>query len=453
MQNLAPNFKELIGAIALIADEKRASNPVMQTRVRRYKITSVDQRPNGLVPSRFHIEEGVRLTWHKAEIATFEELMHRSEYTDLIREFGNAFGDGEPARGVIGHAVQALIADHFAGSVRNLPDFIAMLRKDVANEPVLAWSEIEIRGFELLVPNMDVSLDGASFHFRQREIADFEKEISDFGIQTHSLWDAPACVLKVEMPAQFPIDLQMEAAKAEAALRLFSVCGCTFESQTFGAESVSRWFMGATGGGVKRAGPKFQLEPDQEENFKHFWRNCLNAIPATFYNLEKRGEDFLKIAYDRYCDALFHVGRSEGKIAFAMMGLEAVFLRPNEKEGLKYSLSLRLAKSFSKIGLNFMEIRDHVRIGYNIRSTYVHGGHLSANDLAKFDGKSKPSIATLSWSLLNTLRISILLIALTRIDKEKFLNLIEDSLLDGTKDAELDGNISGVRHLLNPDGK
>jgi len=99
-------------------------------------------------------------------------------------------------------------------------------------------------------------------------------------------------------------------------------------------------------------------------------------MPTTFFEFGITKIDHLTVAYNRYTDALSQNGVLERRIANAVMGLEALFLKSSEDQELVYRLRIRISKLLSLLGYDPYEVKKIVSDVCTIRSRFVHGGIL-----------------------------------------------------------------------------
>ena len=86
--------------------------------------------------------------------------------------------------------------------------------------------------------------------------------------------------------------------------------------------------------------------------------------------------DFLTIAFNRYNDSLFSNGDFiENRITSAVMGLEALYLKSRHDGSNRYKLSTRVSKIIGLMGQDGIKSKITIEEAYNIRNTFVHGGH------------------------------------------------------------------------------
>jgi len=202
------------------------------------------------------------------------------------------------------------------------------------------------------------------------------------------------------------------------------------------------------GAGVSLAAfEKSQIRKEDIQRLKIFWQRMMRFLPSSFYEYGETKLDHIAIAYKRYCDGLLQNGVLERRIANAVMGLESLFLKGGEMQELIYRLSIRIAKIFVLLGYDSYKVKDIVRDAYKVRSLFVHGAHLSYKQKRKLN-REYGDIRSFLLSLLDYLRISIIVMIFMKKEKEEFLDLIDDSLVDHDKDTQLANLLTSVKSLI-----
>lgn len=110
-----------------------------------------------------------------------------------------------------------------------------------------------------------------------------------------------------------------------------------------------------------------------------------------------------QVAWERYSDAIYYE-TSQKQISAAIMGLEALYTRKGPE--LSYSLSMR-TNVFLKILGKKDDVREHLKIGYDIRSQYAHGKMESEKTKKKVLKISKTE-SQFASEVISMLRVSIL---------------------------------------------
>jgi hypothetical protein len=231
-----------------------------------------------------------------------------------------------------------------------------------------------------------------------------------------------------------------------ALLRLFNVGSVNWISYDMSSDSLLDPFgAGTMGSGARPAAlDTYVIKSEAEPNLKRFWEALNVLLPKDIYDFHKQ-ISHITLAYDRYTDGLLQNGMVERRIANAVMGLEALFLE--ETQELSYRLGLRISKILSMVGRNPLEVREVIKEAYAIRSAFAHGGHLTYKAKQKLDRKYG-DVKKLLLSILDYLRLSIIIMILSRVSKEELVDLIDDALLDSDRQQQLQSRVSDAKALV-----
>lgn len=172
------------------------------------------------------------------------------------------------------------------------------------------------------------------------------------------------------------------------------------------------------------------------KKFYNFFRNKIVDYKLINYNGNKTISPFY-VALEKYNEALNIPSYEIEKIVtYIVMGLEAIYTSKNND--LAYALRMRISAIFNMfLSTKVSNIPDIIKLAYNIRSDYAHGGtNREKNNkklLEQFNGNQKECVKT----LLNILRISLNLILIldfgkTQKDITKFQEIL-DSIMTGDK--------------------
>src|ERR1035441_5100154 len=111
---------------------------------------------------------------------------------------------------------------------------------------------------------------------------------------------------------------------------------------------VTRWPCGRAGSGDETpALETYVIAPEDEPLLRKFWQSVTPNLPTDLYDSRRRASH-ITLAYDRYSDGVLQNGIVERRIANAIMGLEALFLKENQE--MSYRLGLRVGKLISIVG-------------------------------------------------------------------------------------------------------
>lgn len=162
-----------------------------------------------------------------------------------------------------------------------------------------------------------------------------------------------------------------------------------------------------------------------------------NLQPKKKVKDEEQFNYSLKVAIERY-EELMYVFQNDNdkRIAFAIMGLEALFNTSNDKETIGFKLRVRCANILKHFGMNAVGIEENVKRAYTIRSKYAHGSMTLKDSDFNFEEK-----------IVDYLRISILIVLGLKCTKLKFVNLLNKSLYDDIARKELEKEIVRVRDI------
>jgi hypothetical protein len=134
-----------------------------------------------------------------------------------------------------------------------------------------------------------------------------------------------------------------------------------------------------------------------------------------------------EITYHRYRDTLLSSTLNMERIVKCMVVAQAALMR--ESEGFKRGASAKFATRFAKlleysIGSDFVELREQIKIAYEIRSKYVHGG-LPTEEQIEFSQRKTHILMNYTRSV-----VSIVLQLHPEVDKDGLIDRLESSQHD-----------------------
>ena len=168
----------------------------------------------------------------------------------------------------------------------------------------------------------------------------------------------------------------------------------------------------------------YSLSGEDEQRLSKFISHFTRLLPV-----DEHGKPLLSnhtgIAILRYQDAILKPEPTEVRIAYSIMGLEALYLKISEKEELSHRLAQRVAKLMSILEHSPVKVYNIIKEAYNIRSNFVHGAPIQ---------KEKPvNLKEILDNVLEYLRISILTFLQVGKDleeKDRFISLLDHALLE-----------------------
>jgi hypothetical protein len=255
-----------------------------------------------------------------------------------------------------------------------------------------------------------------------------------------------SAIATIRLNATGPQEAQHAVEKLVAILRLFEVASVKYLSYRLWGDSITRFVGGRITANEREAvqEPRF-LRAGDEERLARFWRFLAPIIPESFYRFAANRWNYNDVAYERYSVALMSPVSFEERVASAAMALEAILLE--ESQELTYKLRMRAAKLLSFLREEPIGIRTTVRDAYNVRSTFAHGGRLSFREKSKLENRYQ-GVGGLARAILNIVRKAILVSLLVARPKRDLIGLIDDALIERTREDELRQLLLPVAELM-----
>ena len=428
------------------------SNPTIPPGERLYRkkeVVEYEETKTGGHARQWRPVFFIKTDWVQGADFIFSQVREHAQF----RAFADEMGKGFPQLTEIEESAAKIIRLIVGGMFYEVPyDAVrvcSLLRDELGGKPLIFKIETELHGIALHVKEINLSFANLSVTLRQTNQVDFEKEVLDPEPEwlPHSPFP-PAAMLSLKMPTvRGSTDMLSQLNRALIVLRLFRISTVDCGKQTITAESLIHYTHSTGYFGQARVGEyPLELKAEEVAHFVKFWELVSKRLPSHFCDVDKPDETFLTVAHERYCDSLFHKGAIEGKIAFAVMALEALFLTVEGE--LKYRLSVRIAKVLSRLGFDGEMVQREVSQAYDIRSIYVHGSKLSVKSRAKFERNAQVTLDQLRQKILGYVRNAILIYILCSSPKEQFLELLDASLLNTKSEATLDSTVKNCQEFM-----
>jgi hypothetical protein len=412
----------------------------------RWKVERFQYTDKGVSDFGASGEYFAKKSWFRAIIKTGEQAKSTEEYSSALKYVNNAFGTSERFAHYLDSFVAAVAEQHLDDEVKKVsPDsLVKIFIKDLKEEPVKSEAEIELQGLvlrpEILEPIFGITI-------RKTKIEDLEKAVPAHGFMNRTFPPNPSAIMQIEILERNPAEIQKNVEKAITILRLFRIGSIKWTSYVISSESITGFIAGRLGSGSSELALETYIIEEQDlAKLKRFWKALNTAIPESFF-WPGSMSNYLTIAYNRYSEALLKNGLFERRVANAVMGLEALILKPGEKQELTYRLGIRISKLLSQLGYSPHEARNVINDAYKVRNLFAHGGQLDYKGKKKLESKYH-DIKNLLLPTLNYLRILLVVMILTKKGKDEFIDLIDDSLVDKEKETQLHGTLSEVREIL-----
>ena len=321
-----------------------------------------------------------------------------------------------------------------------IDEYIKILISDLLNEPVNCSAVVQLSGIIVHPQEFEIQT-GISLRKPRKE--DFEIEIPIYHHSNPNIYHRPTAFLTVSIRTKEQREIQEEIEKAITILRLFKPGSIKWDSYTLRYDSFSKFFGGTySSADILSPQDNIILQEGMIDSLRIFWRHISPILPSMFYKFGTGPSDYRLIAYQRYSDALLHNGIIEQRIASAIMGLEALYLKPKgERQELQHRLKMRVARVLNFLDCNPKEVTIAIKDAYEIRSIFSHGGNLSENDIRKFKARYEGNIQNLLVTILDYLRSSIIIALTIQSNKESFLDSIDDAMISDLSKQQLNNDL------------
>lgn len=432
--------------------DKGLSDGTIQPELKVYKQWKVDKfeyTDKGITERGAHLIDVSKSTWFNAGVEIQKLIEKSNEYSSVLEQLTITFGENKNYPDQIRHFLKKFV-DQFLSNPefdeKDIESTITTFLSDLKEEPVKYGAVVNLEGVIIKQERIDIDHE---ITLRQPRIEDFETEFSEHSFML-DLPRYPSAILNIEFIGRNASNIRSRVELSIAILRLFNVGSIKLISYRMFSDSITDIMAHGTltSGDKLSALETYVIANDDSAKLKKFWQQLSDSIPKSFYEIGETKVDYSTIAYKRYSDALLQNGIFERRVANAIMGLEALYFKPDgEMQELAYRLRIRVSKLLGLMGYDPYEVKSKINDAYGIRSTFLHGGHLDYKKKRKLESKYK-DIKVLLLSILEYLRISILIMILLPKEKIEFIDLIDDSLIDNEKENILSSITSGVRELM-----
>ena len=310
-------------------------------------------------------------------------------------------------------------------SERDIPVYVTIFVNDLEGNPIEWEIKVWLEGIWMGIERLEIE---RGLVIRKPKPYDLEYEFHAEGVpfprKPHS---CPSAIIEIKKRVEIQPFSYPELEKIIVALQLYKVGSVVKTYIEFSPNSFLK-----SGGSILLL-PSWTLtytysidEPDRKR-LPQFIMRIKDMLP--FEEARISASTPIGIALSRYQDALLKQEPFENKIARSVMGLEALYLKREEKEELSRRLAQRVAKLLSFFGEDPIEAYDLIKKSYKIRSDYVHGAPV------KIKGGEAKKILD---KVVECLRKSILVFMQTKEEKSTLLTLIGNALLERQADKELE---------------
>ena len=449
---------QLLNALELLAQtiksqvEEGISNRAIEAQDEvyfRWKVEKFQYTDKGVADYSAHGEYVTKKSWFGAIFKLEESIKQSSEYSSALTHLANVFGKSDRLPSYLDCFIITLInqcLDNPSIEETAVVSLLATFLKDLREEPVKYGADVELQGIALRPESLELSFE---ITLRQTKAEDMEREVAVHGFMFGGgFLQRPSAIMRIEFLGRRVNEVQKRFRKAIAILRLFKVGSVEYISSRLFSESIiDRMASGMlTSGKAGTALETYLVTEEDVQKLKRFWQTMSDSVPESFSGTDITPIDYLTVAYNRYSDALLENGLLERRIANAVMGLEALVLKPGEMQELPYRLGIRISKLLSLIGHTSHEIRKVINDAYKVRNLFAHGGQLSYKGKKKLESTYGDAKNVLLW-VLDYLRTLIIVMILGRKGKDEFIDLVDESLVDKTREKQLNSIIAQAKEI------
>lgn len=402
-------------------------------RVTRFVPSEWEEKETGIHPTSWKEIEEEKADYSVAAGAIFPALTRTQEYRTL-RELDQEL---PRPKEIFNNAIAHLLQDSIEEAVRSPRSRVRAYRKKTAQLLVDSCQgpqmegRLLLDGLKLRLERVGIKIGDFSVSIERPSLADmtYNPQQQDRVLQGGMIVAYPTSILRVRARCLRMPEIQQATQNALCALRLMGPGRVGILDESYFVSGV--WTCSCVHG-LYLPYSSFCLEPADASWVKRLFPKVHEY--ASQGRLAEKA-DYLSTAYARFCGAVEPLSCEEECIMRGIMGLEALFLPSKSQGELRRTLRMRTAKLLSFIGIDADKVWENLKLGYDDRSAYAHGGAMSETDRKK-RVKRYGSLSVYVKHLCEHLRLSILLFLLAGRKKDDLNGAIDRALL-GTDGGEL----------------
>ena len=383
----------------------------------------------------WHVEEVFKDQWFKVAHALCDEIKQLDLYSEA-RDSLPESSQHDPSS--LDSFTLTVVSDTLshpqdASEIQGRVDsFIAELQ----GHPPEFKATVELRGLVVSCPVLEFHSNGTQIALRKAEVSDLEKEyLAETTGQPKPAFPEPSAILSLEAANKSSAELQIMVQQALAILRLFGVGSVHSPCYSIECDSVTTPFSGIWQRNETVSNTlEYTIQNAVREELSRFWKSITRVLPRGFYDPSQSRQDHRTIAYQHYCDALFESSLVERRVSSVIMGLESLYSSADSE--LAYRLRTSVSKVLSLFGHEAIKVKRIIKDAYGIKGSFVRGDLLSAKRRRKLENHYG-DLEVLASSVLDYLRLSILICLQGTWKKQSFIQAIEDSLVDSEQSRRL----------------
>jgi hypothetical protein len=337
---------------------------------------------------------------------------------------------------------------------------IKIFLNDVYDRPYISNTLVEILGIAINSDEIELNCEKFNITLRQAKADDFEKKQMFFPLNDRNLIHYSgtlSAIIHIKcLGIKYHI-IQNEIHKMIAVLRLFRPASVDYISYSMNGEAI---LWERKGGGRHGKNERstilkhLNITKEDSHKLKEHYQSVHQIIPKYIYSSTQDDTNdvicsCLEVGYRHYSDALLRNLKVEERIMNAVIGLESLLLYESQENNLRFWL--RGAKILSFLNYSPKRVKHLLKLAYNVRSSFVHGNTVELEKAMKKFNEDRQEANSSLIDILDYLRIMIVTIMFLlmnedfiitkknkrEFNKEKFLNIVDDSLIDPESEKQL----------------
>lgn len=405
-------------------------------------VDKFSQEENDYGPRQWSQKELLQENWSFASHKVAEAVKEKPQFKEVLASAKASAAPGVSVDSLL-EAFVRHVANRFLRRLGGVAEAAEIFSRDLRDEPPEGLSTATLEGVVVLAAPVEVAVPDARIRLRPMLKEDYERtRLASYAIEPPFgglSFRMPTAMLEVTMRSHGGAEIQAVVDRSCRVLNLFRPGSVKLDSLSFGARGFLGWGGTVRPGLTNPAFNRWALKVEAVDKLRQHWRAIWPRIPSA-YDPDHRDSAW-NIAYGRYQEAMTAIGW-EAKMASAVMGLEGLLLGDEEKAELTYKFSMRLAKIMAAGGRPVSKVVRDAKEAYGLRSLHVHGGRLSHRQKRRLE-QQYGSLESLFQQTADWLRLLLLLYLLANVDKEEFVDALDDSMLTAKSHESLVGRLSG----------
>jgi len=411
--------------IALCEDWKKDGKIRKEPRIYvKHKIENFEYKSGGISCSG-SFPNIIKEEWNSGDIFRLIETVKKevSLFKNSAKVIADLYSTSEPqAEFWLSRFVQKLIMGHLEDKVDTtiITDLIITFIGDLEDNP-LEWKiKVWLEGVWMDIEEMDIE-KGILIRKPQPDDLEYEHPI-DTPLFSKELMHYPSAILEINKRVKVQPYLYPELEKVLSTLQLYKIGAVNKIRIEWKPKSILQISGVSSPTHAWATAYKYPLTTRDVNLLPKFIETIKHLLPTDDKTGAPLPSNPVGIAILRYQDSLFKPEGTENKIAYSVMGLEALYLKAKEREELSHRLAQRIAKILEFFNEPPIKTYNIVKEAYEIRSNFVHGSPLQTEE----PQKTKEILD----KVIELLRKSILVFLQIGKEKEDFLSLIDNAILE-----------------------